>query len=300
MSRPRQILSGVGGPVGNSDWTKNVAAATMIVPLVDMKAKTELLLYRLLWLAEKPMRPTFCNIEQSFEGWAYRAGLLKQVARLEARGLLESRIDEKTGKRLHRLTAAGRLAASGGRDPEVLWSTKWDGKWRLFLFDIPETQRSARRKLTRTLASSGCGCLQGSVWIAPRVPPAIECHVAEQDPDCSQVLILLADSKGDSIDARMVETAWDFEKINELYREALAITQRFDQMVNGGTRGELDQWTVDEKEAWRVALGADPLLPAELLPKGYSGRKAWRLRRTILAKAARMSGRLQPERGPAA
>lgn len=67
-----------------------------------------------------------------------------------------------------------------------------------------------------------------------------------------------------------------------------------------GTRGELDQWTVDEKEVWRVALGADPLLLAELLPKGYSGRKAWRLRGTILAKAARMSGRLQPERGPAA
>ena len=89
-----------------------------------MKAKTELLLFRLLWLAEKPMRPTFCNLEQSFEGWTYREGLLKQVARLEVRGLLESRVDPATGQRLHRLTTAGRLAASGGRDPEAAWSRK--------------------------------------------------------------------------------------------------------------------------------------------------------------------------------
>jgi phenylacetic acid degradation operon negative regulatory protein len=259
-----------------------------------MKAKTELLLYRLLWLAEKPMRPTFCNIERSFEGWAYREGLLKQVARLEARGLLESRIDEKTGKRLHRLTEAGRLAASGGRDPEALWSTKWDGKWRLFLFDVPESKRSARRKLTRSLASAGCGCLQGSVWISPRVPPEIEVQVAEQDPDCSQLLILLADSKGDSIDARMVETAWDFERINDLYREALTVTEGFESVAKSGQKAELDRWTLEEREAWRVALRADPLLPAELLPKGYGGRKAWRLRKTILAKAARMSGCFQP------
>jgi phenylacetic acid degradation operon negative regulatory protein len=258
-----------------------------------MKAKTELLLYRLLWLAEKPMRPTFCNLELSFVGWAYRSGLLKQVARLEARGILESRTDPASGKRLHRLTEAGRLAASGGRDPEAAWSTRWDGKWRLFLFDIPESERSARRKLTRTLAAAGCGCLQGSVWIAPGVPTAFDRHISEQDPDCSQLLILLADSKGSQVDARMVETAWDIAKINNLYDKALAVTERFESITKAGTRAELDLWMADERTAWRAALALDPLLPTELLPKGYEGRKAWRRRKAVLGEAARFASSLR-------
>ncbi|MFN7341937.1 MAG: hypothetical protein ACK5TA_01230, partial [bacterium] len=80
--------------------------------------------------------------------------------------------DPASGKRLHRLTEAGRNAANGGRDPEVAWATPWDGKWRLFLFDIPEAENTKRRQLTRALAKAGCGCLQGSVWISPSTPPA--------------------------------------------------------------------------------------------------------------------------------
>ena len=37
-----------------------------------MKAKTELLLYRLLWLAEEPPRPSYYNLEKSFKGWVYQ------------------------------------------------------------------------------------------------------------------------------------------------------------------------------------------------------------------------------------
>ncbi len=260
-----------------------------------MKPKSELLLYRLLWLAEKPMRPTFCNIERSFEGWAYREGLLRQVSRLEARGLLEAHTDPDTGERLHRLTEAGRLAASGGRDPETAWSKKWDGKWRLFLFDIPESERSSRRKLTRALTSAGCGCLQGSVWIAPSVPPAFECLVATEDTDCSQLLILLADSKGRRIDTRMVAEAWNFDAVNDLYNEALAVMDRFESVKKGRTREELDQWTVEERAAWQAVLAADPLLPAELLPNGYPGRRAWRRRKAVFAQAAQLAASLRDD-----
>ena len=35
-----------------------------------MKAKTEELLYFLLWTCEKAFRPTWRNLEESFEGWA--------------------------------------------------------------------------------------------------------------------------------------------------------------------------------------------------------------------------------------
>lgn len=43
---------------------------------------------------------------------------------------------------------------------------KWDQKWRLVMFDIPENQRSVRDKLRRALSNLNMGILQASVWIS--------------------------------------------------------------------------------------------------------------------------------------
>ncbi len=44
---------------------------------------------------------------------------------------------------------------------------KWDHKWRLVLFDIPESKRHARAALTAKLRLLGFQILQQSVWIHP-------------------------------------------------------------------------------------------------------------------------------------
>jgi phenylacetic acid degradation operon negative regulatory protein len=257
-----------------------------------MKAKTELLLYRLLWLAEKPLRPSYFNLEQSFEGWAYRSGLLNQIHQLEAQGFLEATQDPASGKRLHRLTNAARAIMLGGRDPEKAWAAPWDRKWRLFLFDIPEQEKSKRRQLTRVLARAGCGCLQGSVWISPATPPEIEKIVATEDSDCTHLLLLLADSKGSRVDSKMVEGAWDFDAINAKYDKLQEILDHFPQVLRENTRESLADWTDSENAASRAALQMDPLLPSVLLPKHYVGRKIWKSRGKILAQAARLAASL--------
>jgi phenylacetic acid degradation operon negative regulatory protein len=239
-----------------------------------MTAKTELLLYRMEWLVSKAMRPTYRSLHESFEGWAYANGFLAQIHRLEAQGYLESMTDARSGKRLHRLTEAGRKAAAGPRDPEAAWATAWDGKWRLFLFDIPEREKSKRRQLTRALAAAGCGCIQGSTWIAPGMPPAIEKLMAGADPQCSHMMMLLAESKGRDMDLQMVETAWNFEVINQNYEDYLALLTGLKKLAKSATREEFADWGVKEMAAWRRALAGDPLLPEELLPKGYLGKKA--------------------------
>lgn len=254
-----------------------------------MKAKTELLLYRLMWLADKAIQPYFFNLEQSFEGWAYRNGLLTMIQRLEAQGLLEATQDPKSGKRLHRLTEAGRAAALPRRDPEISWSAPWDRKWRLFFFDIPVVEGPKRKKLTRALAKAGCGCLQGSVWIAPTTPPAVEKIIAEDDPDCTHLLLLQADSKGPKVDAKMVEGAWDFDAINDAYGDLETVLERFSDVAGVGTKDALERWTADEQIAVTAALRLDPLLPAVLLPKRYAGRKVWKKRGAVLARAGRLA-----------
>ena len=251
-------------------------------------------MYRLFWMVDMSTRPTMHNLFQSFEGWAYQNGYLSQIYRLEAQGYIESVKDAKSGKRLHRLTEAGRAVARGGRDPEAAWATRWDRQWRLFLFDVPERERAKRRELTRALAGAGCGRLQGSVWIAAITPKTIEKMIVEKDEDCSHLLLLQADSKGRKEDARMVEAAWDFNLINKAYQELLEVLERFPGIAKKHTRDALAAWTEAEHRATREAMAKDPLLPAELLPKQYMGRKVWKKRKKVLAEAAQLAVSLAP------
>ncbi len=44
---------------------------------------------------------------------------------------------------------------------------KWDKKWRILIFDIPESKRTTRNKLRNTLMGIGCRKIQNSVWVTP-------------------------------------------------------------------------------------------------------------------------------------
>jgi len=45
--------------------------------------------------------------------------------------------------------------------------TRWDGKWRIVMFDIPQRHDLARRALTARLQMLGFVLLQRSVWVHP-------------------------------------------------------------------------------------------------------------------------------------
>jgi len=260
-----------------------------------MKAKTELLLLHLLYSADMMMRPTFRNLNQSFEGWAYKSGFLPQIHRLEAEGFLESNKSPLEKNRLLRLTETGRLAALGGRDPVHSWSSPWDGKWRLFLFDIPEKEQALRRHVNRALSRFGCGCLQGSVWISPRIPAGAEKVFEERGADCSHLLMLEANSRGLKVDQQMVKAAWNFSRINDFYRHHLEILGNF---TSRAKKEDLLSWSKFENQAWLNAVRSDPLLPERLLPTEYLGVKAWEKRRGILRKAAHLVSMIGKQEDP--
>lgn len=44
---------------------------------------------------------------------------------------------------------------------------KWDGKWRVIIFDIPEKLKKIREKARAILTSAGFRRLQDSVWVYP-------------------------------------------------------------------------------------------------------------------------------------
>lgn len=88
-----------------------------------------------------------------------KASLAQALKRLREGGLIELVSDETLA---WRLTDKGRekaVLASFLQDDE-----KWDGKWRLIIFDVPEKRRSARDVLRRKLKDWGFVHFQQSVW----------------------------------------------------------------------------------------------------------------------------------------
>ena len=253
-----------------------------------MQPKTEEFLNLLLWSADMLTRPTFRNLTDSYESWAYRNGILRQAATLERQQLLERDVISPDN-RLYRLTAQGRLHVLGGRDPEERWARPWDGQWRLVIFDIPTRQNTQREQLRRYLRDKGFGFVQNSVWITPD-PLAEERQILGGGKINVESLLLMEGRPcaGES-DVEIAAGAWDFERINRCYARHLKI---LDERPDGSLRNDaaakaLLRWAEEEREAWLDAVTIDPLLPGRILPSDYLGQQAWRRRVEVLRDAGR-------------
>lgn len=76
------------------------------------------------------------------------------------------RYEDKNAKRFIKITKKGELEAlfSKAMLPK---KEKWDGKWRLIIFDIPEETREKRDQLRFLLKKNNFKLLQASVFISP-------------------------------------------------------------------------------------------------------------------------------------
>lgn len=104
---------------------------------------------------------------------------LKSVGgRLADQGLV--RFVERGAKKYMEITPAGRQHIEMQQRKFGLDSPKrrrWDKRWRVIIFDIPERSRALRDRLRIMLRSLGFVQLQGSVWVYPH--------------DCEEVITLI-------------------------------------------------------------------------------------------------------------
>lgn len=70
---------------------------------------------------------------------------------------------------------------------------KWDGRWRVLIFDIPENRRSDRNGVRQALVSIGFMRLQDSVWVYPyNCEDLINLIKTENDSD-SEILYMIVE-----------------------------------------------------------------------------------------------------------
>ncbi len=84
--------------------------------------------------------------------------------RLASKGLIS--FEERGGKRYARITDAGRVALG-----HALYANRrkprWDRRWRVVLFDVPERRKNVRDRLRCFMNDYGFVRLQDSAWIYP-------------------------------------------------------------------------------------------------------------------------------------
>ena len=252
-----------------------------------MKASAEEFLYFLMWGADMLMRPTWSNMNGSFEQWAFRSGLGRRLQSLEREKFLEQQASEKGAapdERVCRLTESGRIAAMGGIDPVAAWGRPWDGRWRLVLFDVPEAMNTQRVKLRRALKELKFGYLQNSVWLSP---DSLATHAAKFAGACVEVESLtLFEGRpaGGESDQDLVRGAWSFDAVQQRYDAWTRVAGQVPHMRLGGEAEwrMVRQWAHRERAAWSAAVACDPFLPMPLLPAGYAGQKSWAKRVEVL------------------
>lgn len=100
------------------------------------------------------------------------------IKRLINKGLIKPILNNQSQK-VVRITNKGKalLKEYKLQDLKITQPKKWDGKYRVIIFDIKEWKRPVRDKLRRWFESLGLVRLQNSVWVYPH--------------DCQEIIALL-------------------------------------------------------------------------------------------------------------
>jgi DNA-binding transcriptional regulator PaaX len=99
----------------------------------------------------------------------YKLKQLKNNAHyLKKRGLIEF-VKENNNEVVVKITDGGRkyLKTFDIDDMVLNRPERWDGKWRLVIFDVPEKHKKARDALRRKLKDLSFVRLQDSAWVTP-------------------------------------------------------------------------------------------------------------------------------------
>lgn len=134
---------------------------------------------------------------------AHRRSLYNSLKRLEQRRLVGV---ERRGRREEwRLTSEGKkLARRLKMKLEQAGAQRWDKKWRLVVFDIPERIRDRRNFLRNELAALGLRQLQKSVWVTPYPLPEEFSEVVSELELGKHFRVVVAERISDDRDLRAV------------------------------------------------------------------------------------------------
>ncbi|MGA2666934.1 MAG: hypothetical protein ABSE91_02495 [Patescibacteria group bacterium] len=213
-----------------------------------------------------PMQEVFILLEDEKEVPLYRLNRWgKQtrgvLAKLKKFGWVNRTIN--SGEIYYKINDKGEKAIDRFLKPLKV-SGQWDGRWRLVMLNVPESNRGLRDKLRRDLSRLGLGLLQASVWITPNdIQDDIE-QLSEKY-HLHGALKFFEVTRNQNLDKTIIEKAWNTSDISDLYKkfnfQAARVLKTIDRDPN--------QRFTAKKLIFELALimQKDPYLPTEFRDK---------------------------------
>lgn len=174
--------------------------------------------------------------------------------------------------------------------PERFWNRRWDGRWYVLVYDVPEKERGYRCALERFFHRERLGCLQKSVWIAARDIRPLFDDLAQVAAIRNYAILFEAGTVLEQSPKQIAAQAWHFEELAKRHQTYLTTHGKLSNQGTGALK-PLTALAAARRELFEYLslMQSDPLLPAELLPDDYAGQRvvnAFRAR--IIALIGRM------------
>ncbi|WP_435218098.1 PaaX family transcriptional regulator C-terminal domain-containing protein [Streptomyces sp. bgisy034] len=159
----------------------------------------------------------------------------------------------------------------------------WDGTWHLYAFAVPEALRTARDALREHLLHLGAAPVQSGLYVtANPVAELVRAFAARLGVLDTLTCLTTTDLRiGNTTEPReLAATLWPLEDIAARHTRLAAFAEtRLDRLAHGPQPSDPERLTITVELAARftTAMTPDPLLPPELLPPTWPGRRARRL-----------------------
>jgi len=152
---------------------------------------------------------------------------------------------------------------------------KWDGKWRIISYEIPEKKREIRDRLRREMQGWGLGPWHRSFWITPHPILSTLKSLTSQKEEEKYIQAFEADHTfGDR--EFLIEKVWGKLALDKSYRE---LFKKWHEVLSSGDE-KVDKLKNVIGEYINL-LRQDPGLPKELVGESWIGFEGWNIFKEI-------------------
>jgi len=199
-----------------------------------------------------------------------RAKYRNLMGRLSREGYVQRALIK--GQVHYRITGAGKRKLSALYPVLKTGRKKWDGFWRVVMFEIPERKRNDRDALRNYLDKAGYGRLQSSVYLSAYDYDKSLIDFIQVRGLMGQVLMLEAKQKHLGNPRDVAEKVWQLSKVRQGYENLIdKLGTRFGIKSKSKRRDFIKRAYQDCLEV----VSQDPFLPDELLTKEWPQEKAF-------------------------
>ncbi|MEK7109612.1 MAG: PaaX family transcriptional regulator C-terminal domain-containing protein [Patescibacteria group bacterium] len=152
---------------------------------------------------------------------------------------------------------------------------KWDGKWRIISYEIPEKKREIRDRLRREMQGWGLGPWHRSFWITPHPILSTLKSLTSQKEEEKYIQAFEAEHTfGDR--EILIEKVWGKSALDKSYRE---LFKKWHEILSSGDE-KVDKLKKVIGEYINL-LRQDPGLPKELVGESWIGFEGWNIFKEI-------------------